>query len=186
MDRGGEGRRSRALTALDLELWSAVTADVKPFRERPVVPKPASSQAPARGAEVPTAPRHALPPQHKRADPPMTIDETTRRKLKRGRLDVDVKLDLHGLRQQEAHAALHDFLRRAQARGARLAIVVTGKGFGRADGGVLRRLAPLWLQGPGLREIVVGYGEASRRHGGEGALYVRLRRADRSSGAGRV
>ena len=186
MDRGGEGRRSRALTALDLELWSAVTADVKPFRERPVVPKPASSQAPARGAEVSTAPRHALPPQHKRADPPMTIDETTRRKLKRGRLDVDVKLDLHGLRQQEAHAALHDFLRRAQARGARLAIVVTGKGFGRADGGVLRRLAPLWLQGPGLREIVVGYGEASRRHGGEGALYVRLRRADRSSGAGRV
>jgi DNA-nicking Smr family endonuclease len=185
MDRGSEGRRSRALTALDLELWSAVTADVKPFRERPIVPKPVAHPVSARGAEVPAAPRHA-PPPHKRAEPPMTIDETTRRKLKRGRLDVDVKLDLHGLRQQEAHAALHDFLRSAQARGARLAIIVTGKGFGRADGGVLRRLAPLWLQGPGLRDIVVGYGEAARQHGGEGALYVRLRRADRSSGAGRV
>jgi len=185
MDRGGEGKRPRALTALDLELWSAVTADVKPFRDRPLVPKTASAPPAARSADSAPAPRPASSP-HKRADQPMTIDDTTRRKLKRGRLDVDVKLDLHGLRQQEAHAALHDFLRRAQSRGARLAIVVTGKGFGRADGGVLRRLAPLWLQGPGLRDIVVGFGEASRRHGGEGALYVRLRRADRSSGAGRV
>jgi DNA-nicking Smr family endonuclease len=183
MDRGEEGRRATKLSALDLELWSAVTADVKPFRDRPAKPKPASPPPP-RSADVVTAPRHAPSPQ-KRADPPMTLDETTRRKLKRGRLDVDVKLDLHGFRQQDAHAALHDFLRRAQARGARLAIVVTGKGFGRADGGVLRRLAPLWLQGPGLRDIVVGFGEASRRHGGEGALYVRLRRADRGSGAGR-
>jgi len=183
MDRGGEGRRATKLSALDLELWSAVTADVKPFRDRPVVPKPASP-SPARNADAAPAPRPAASPQ-KRAEPSLIIDETTRRKLKRGRLDVDAKLDLHGLRQQEAHAALNDFLRRAQARGARLAIIVTGKGFGRADGGVLRRLAPLWLQGPALRDIVVGFGEASRRHGGEGALYVRLRRADRGSGAGR-
>lgn len=184
MDRGGERRRAGKLTALDLELWSAVTADVKPFRDRPAVSKLAPPP-PARPPEAAAAPRPA-PSPHRRADPPMTIDETTRRKLKRGRLDVDVKLDLHGLRQQEAHAALHDFLHRARARGARLAIIVTGKGFGRADGGVLRRLAPLWLQSPGLRDIVVGYGEAARHHGGEGALYVRLRRADRSSGPGRV
>ena len=184
MDRGGEGSRARKLSALDLELWSAVTADVKPFRDRPAVSKRALPP-PAR-PDAAAAPRPA-PSQHKRADPPpMTLDETTRRKLKRGRLDVDVKLDLHGLRQQEAHAALHDFLHRARARGARLAIIVTGKGFGRADGGVLRRLAPLWLQGPGLRDIVVGFGEAARQHGGEGALYVRLRRADRGSGAGRI
>ncbi len=185
MDRGGEGRRARKLSALDLELWSAVTADVKPFRGRPAVSKLAPPP-PARAADAAPAPRPA-PTTHKRADPPqMTLDETTRRKLKRGRLDVDVKLDLHGLRQQEAHAALHDFLHRARARGAKLAIIVTGKGFGRADGGVLRRLAPLWLQGPGLRDIVVGFGEAARHHGGEGALYVRLRRADRGSGPGGV
>jgi DNA-nicking Smr family endonuclease len=184
MDRGSEGRRATKLSALDLELWSAVTADVKPFRARPVTPNPVSPPS-ARNADAALAPRAGPSPQ-KRADPPMTLDETTRRKLKRGRLDVDVKLDLHGLRQHEAHAALHEFLRRAQAGGAKLAIVVTGKGFGRTDGGVLRRLAPLWLQGPGLREIVVGFGEASRRHGGEGALYVRLRRADRASGAGRL
>lgn len=184
MDRGREGRRAGKLSALDLELWSAVTADVKPYRDRPVTSKPAMPP-PARGVDAAAAPRHAPLPQ-KRPEPSMTIDETTRRKLKRGRLDVDAKLDLHGFRQQEAHAALLDFLRRAQARGARLAIIVTGKGFGRADGGVLRRLAPLWLQGPGLRDIVVGFGEASRRHGGEGALYVRLRRADRGSGASRI
>ena len=184
MDRGGAGRRAAKLSVLDLELWSAVTADVKPFRDRPALPK-RELPSPARSADVGPAPRPEPSPQ-KRADPPMTIDDRTRRKIKRGRLDVDVKLDLHGLRQQEAHAALQDFLRRAQARGARLAIVVTGKGFGRADGGVLRRLAPLWLQGPGLRDIVTGFGEASRRHGGEGALYVRLRRADRGSGVGRI
>src|SRR3974377_436345 len=92
MDRGEEGRRATKLSALDLELWSAVTADIKPFRDPPAKPKPPSPAPPpaARSADVVTAPRHAPSPQ-KRADPPMTLDETTRRKLKRGRLDVDVK-----------------------------------------------------------------------------------------------
>ncbi len=184
MDRGGGEGRARTLSALDLELWSAVTADVKPFRARPAAPRPVSPAVSTRNASVSLTQRPASP--QKRAPQAMTIDETTRRKLKRGRLEVDAKLDLHGLRQQEAHAALHDFLRREQARGARVAIIVTGTGFGRAESGVLRRLAPLWLQGPGLRDIVVGFGEAARRHGGEGALYVRLRRADHGSGARRI
>jgi DNA-nicking Smr family endonuclease len=100
---------------------------------------------------------------------------------RRGRLDVDAKLDLHGMRQAEAHHALIAFLRRSQADGAKMAIVVTGKGSGGDAGGVLRRMAPLWLQAPALRDVVVGFGEASRKHGGEGALYVRIRRPGKAS-----
>ncbi|MBI3275628.1 MAG: Smr/MutS family protein, partial [Methylocystis sp.] len=55
----------------------------------------------------------------------------------------------------------------------------TGKGLRREDGGVLRRLVPMWLQAPNLRDLVVGFGEANRGHGGEGALYVQIRRAGR-------
>ena len=82
--------------------------------------------------------------------------------------------------QAQAHAALVRFLRRAQADGAKFALVVTGKGSRSADGagerGVLRRQVPLWLQLPELRDAVVGFEEAHVTHGGEGALYVRLRR----------
>jgi DNA-nicking Smr family endonuclease len=92
---------------------------------------------------------------------------------------VEARLDLHGLRQAEAQRALIDFLRRAQASGLRMAIVVTGKGSRNEEGGVLRRLVPLWLHGPQMRDLVVGYSEAARHHGGEGALYVQIRRPGR-------
>ena len=88
-----------------------------------------------------------------------------------------------GMNQAEAHQALRGFLRHSQASGARLVIVVTGKG-GPLDEagpwaherGVLRRLTPHWLREPDLREVVLGFEEAGRAHGGSGALYVRLRR----------
>ena len=85
--------------------------------------------------------------------------------------------------QAEAHQALRGFLRHSQARGARLVIIVTGKG-GPLDElsgspnerGVLKRLTPQWLREPDLRSVVLGFEEAGRAHGGSGALYVRLRR----------
>ena len=85
------------------------------------------------------------------------------------------------MNQAEAHQALRGFLRHSQARGAKLVIVVTGKGgpldepaFPGQERGVLRRLAPHWLREPDLRGIVLGFEEAGRAHGGSGALYVRL------------
>ena len=86
-------------------------------------------------------------------------------------------MDLHGLTQSEAHGALLHFLHAASARGARLVLIITGKG-GRGDGerGVLRRQVPQWLALPDLRDLVVGFEDAHVAHGGEGALYVRLRR----------
>ena len=106
----------------------------------------------------------------------------------RGRAEIDAALDLHGLTQAEAHQALRGFLRHSQARGARLVIVVTGKGGPldetgpwTSERGVLRRLAPHWLRETDLRSVVLGFEEAGRAHGGEGrALCAAQAPADRA------
>jgi DNA-nicking Smr family endonuclease len=96
------------------------------------------------------------------------------RRLTRERDPLGPRLDLHGLDQAQAYSRLNAFLRRAQDEGWRAVLVITGKGT-RGDG-VLRRLAPEWLAAPGLRDLVAGVSEAHRRHGGQGALYVALKR----------
>jgi DNA-nicking Smr family endonuclease len=108
-----------------------------------------------------------------------------------GKVPIDDVLDLHGMHQAAAHSRLRAFLMSCQAKGLRMVLVITGKG-ARADGsdawsdarpngtgqrGVLRRSVPLWLEEPELRAIVLSYASAGVRHGGEGALYVRLRKA---------
>ena len=104
-----------------------------------------------------------------------------KRGVARGKHTIDGKLDLHGLTQSEAHGALLHFLRNAHARDARLVLVITGKGsknLGRGgEPGVLRRQVPQWLSLPEFRTSVVGFEDAHIAHGGQGALYVRLRRA---------
>ena len=105
--------------------------------------------------------------------------------MARGREAIDARIDLHGKTQSEAHDALVHFVRRAQSNGARIVLVVTGKGSGKGsemshdterERGVLRRQVPLWLALPEFRSFIVGFDEAHVAHGGEGALYVRLRR----------
>jgi DNA-nicking Smr family endonuclease len=101
-----------------------------------------------------------------------------RQRVARGREAIDARMDLHGLTQAEAHAALARFLHSASGRGARLVLIITGKG-GRSGGserGVLRRQVPHWLALPEFRDLVIGFEDAHLAHGGEGALYVRLRR----------
>ena len=114
---------------------------------------------------------------------PGPLDQRTRTKLSRGGLEVDARLDLHGLTQRAAHLRLGRFLADAQANGARLVLIITGRGrpaeAGDSHGearGVLRRAVPDWLQSPEFRPFVAGLDEAGRRHGGAGALYVRIRR----------
>ena len=109
------------------------------------------------------------------------IDDRTRRRLVRGAMAIDERLDLHGLTQEAAHAALRRFLVTARDRGARVVLVITGKGRAGAafevhERGVLRRSVPHWLADPSLRDVVVGFEEAHLAHGGAGAIYVRLRR----------
>ncbi len=180
MSEENSRRYARRLSQAEAELWMTVTADVRPFRARPKKPAPPSPAVDANAPPPAASIAHDRPPGPKPAPRPTDIDSRTFAKIKRGRLEVDAKLDLHGMRQAEAQRSLTAFLRRCQANGARIAIIVTGKGLTRDEGGVLRRVVPMWLEAPNLRDVVVGFGEAARHHGGEGALYVRIRRADRA------
>ena len=182
--------RLRRLSAEEIELWLNVTRGVarRPGSGSPRLPQPrndAELPASEAGNNLPKGASAETPPSpvERKASPPLApLERRLRQKLARGRAAPDAALDLHGMRRQEAFAALREFLARAQIEGARLVLVVTGKG-ARAtseDGtaGVLRKSVPNWLRGAEYRSIVAGFEEASRPHGGGGALYVRLRRRD--------
>lgn len=181
------GRRPRALTGEELALWAEIVKGIAPLRGRPR-PRPPEGSPAAAPAPAPPPPRHAPAPAKPAAlkPPPLTpLDRRARRQLRRGRGAPDAAIDLHGLTQEEAHGALLAFLRRSQGEGARLVLVVTGKGAGGAEGtgaerGVLARVVPHWLRLPALRPLVLGFEEAGPRQGGAGALYVRLRRPGRA------
>jgi DNA-nicking Smr family endonuclease len=106
--------------------------------------------------------------------PPADIEPGRKRRIVREREPIDLVLDLHGMDQDRARSALFRFLAQAQAEGERAVLVITGKG-SRGDG-VLRRQTPDWLGDPSLRQVVAGWSFAHRRHGGEGAIYVALKR----------
>jgi len=179
-------RRSRQLTAEEHALWSHVTRSIAPLRRvRPQrATEPAVEETHAKPIKpAPAAPTVRMPlPRPAPPRPPglAPIDRRLKQKLARGREAIDASIDLHGLTQAEAHAALVRFLRNARAGGARLVLVITGKGARSddfaADRGVLRRQVPLWLRSAELRDSVIGFDWAHAAHGGEGALYVRIRR----------
>jgi DNA-nicking Smr family endonuclease len=118
---------------------------------------------------------------------PAPLERRLRQRLARGQHPIDAVIDLHGMRQDEAHAALRGFVRSSQAAHYSVVLVVTGKGGQGMAGpghlfeerGVLRRVVPHWLRLPDLRGAVVGFEEAAAHHGGAGALYVRLRKPGR-------
>ncbi|NNM73682.1 Smr/MutS family protein [Enterovirga aerilata] len=175
----------RLLSSEERRLWAEVAKSVAPLPGRALPTAPELRRLPdaasASPSEIPAAVRIDHRPQHAEAAPLAPIEPKTRRALARGRARPDAVIDLHGMTQAEAHAALLGFLRRAQASGRRLVLIVTGKGraedvHGSGDRGVLRRVVPHWLGLPELRPLVLGWTEAAPRQGGSGALYVRLRR----------
>ena len=114
------------------------------------------------------------------APPLAPLGRRERAQLSRGRKEIDARLDLHGMTQTRAHRALSGFLQRAHSDGMTFVLVITGKGRAtgvKSEGGVLRRQVPQWLSLPEFRSLVVGFEEAHIGHGGEGALYVRIRRS---------
>jgi DNA-nicking Smr family endonuclease len=179
---GGDNRR-RALSYEERVLWTTVTKAIEPLRAPALAASVADAQMAAEIAEsersVKDTQQTASPPVlRKSAPPPLApLGRRLTRRVARGKEAIDARLDLHGLTQPQAHSALLHFLRSAHARDARLVLVITGKGLrGGGERGVLRRHVPLWLGLPEFRSLVVGFEDAHITHGGEGALYVRLRR----------
>jgi DNA-nicking Smr family endonuclease len=180
-------RRKRGLSEEERALWESVAKQVKPLRKRHRPLKP--SMAPVEAANH-VAPNIAASPKHvapvrivappKSSPPPLApIGRRERAHLSRGRKEIDARLDLHGMTQMRAHRALFGFLQRAHHDGLTFVLVITGKGKigAESERGLLRRQVPQWLGLPEFRALVVGFEEADIGHGGEGALYVRVRRA---------
>jgi DNA-nicking Smr family endonuclease len=176
--------RRRHLSDEERALWSGFVRSISPLRPSKERTTSAAASDEPTPVPAPAQPRDAA----RRATPPVKtlplapLGRRLKQRVKRGRERIDARIDLHGLTQREAHAALLRFLKRAQADGARIALVVTGKGAGggerdaSVERGVLRRQVPLWLSLPEFRPLIVGFDDAHVSHGGQGALYVRLRR----------
>jgi len=189
MTKPPHSRRHRALTEDERTLWHAVAKTTVPLKRgrrasRTAEPDDATEVATRRAPAVSvSASAHPKPQRTNKPAAPPALAPISRRdkaKLSRGRQEIHSRIDLHGMTQARAHRALLSFLHRAHADGATFVLVITGKGrLGGAEReqGVLRRQVPLWLALPEFRTIVVGYEQAHIGHGGEGAIYVRVRRA---------
>lgn len=177
-------RRKRSLSDEERQLWDSVARQVKPLRRTPRLVRPhavetaAAPAPPAASSRLPS-PVKIAPPPKPHAPPLAPIGRRERAQLSRGRKEIDARIDLHGMTQTRAHRALFGFLQRAHHDGFSFVLVITGKGKigAESERGVLRRQVPQWLALPEFRTLVVGFEEAAIGHGGEGALYVRVRRA---------
>ena len=184
-------RRKRGLSEEESALWESVAKQVKPLRKRhralkpPVAPPEIEAKASSRSVSKPVAspkppaPAPIVSPPKPEPPPLAPIGRRERSHLSRGRKEIDARLDLHGMTQTRAHRALFAFLQRAHHDGLTFVLVITGKGRmgSESERGVLRRQVPHWLGLPEFRTLVVGFEEAGIGHGGEGALYVRVRRS---------
>lgn len=162
-------------SSADGALWRRATRDVKPLVLRPEpqpapAPKPAETR-PAAPLAVPSVP--STPPPLA-LDRFAGIDRANAERLKRGKHEVEARLDLHGMTQDEAHRALDTFIRASRVDGKRCVLVITGRG--KVGGGVLRSAVPRWLDEPQFRPHLLAIATAQPRDGGAGALYVMLRR----------
>jgi len=104
------------------------------------------------------------------------VDKRSGERLRRGKLPIEARIDLHGMTQAQAHRALADFIDRQQAAGKRCVSVITGKGIYRGGVGILKEAVPRWLNEPGIRRHILAFSHAQPKDGGTGALYVLLRR----------
>jgi DNA-nicking Smr family endonuclease len=185
MSRDGHkvGRRPRRLLSREERaLWTMVTREIAPLRpdasagdddgnrDKQVEKTDTPSAVSAPAAVVAKGEAHPGP---------APLDRRFKQRLARGRVEIDGRIDLHGLTQAQAHHALAGFLRTASTQGAHVVLVITGKGAAAGDSerGVLRRQVPHWLKSNELRGFVVGFAPAHIAHGGDGALYVRIRRS---------
>lgn len=195
--------RRRTLRPDEQDLWEQVKRSARPIHPTGPLARPAPPKPSAPGAQEPKQGKTAIPPfalgakakpsrlEHDLAPPlseslagaPRTMDKRKFGQLRKGRLDPEGRIDLHGMTLAQAHPALIGFITSAHANGKRLVLVITGKGKMRDEGGpipvrhgVLRHQVPQWLNAAPLRPMVMQISQAHQKHGGQGALYVYLRR----------
>lgn len=190
-------RISRSKPALkDWHLWTEVKRTIRPLRPEPEIevaladeplPIPPAKAPPAFSKTAkwagPALPAYRPPTAAKtKTEPGRVIEPRMRQRLMRGQIEIDGTIDLHGMRQAEARAALQRFVLARAGRGDRTILVITGKGLKKIDDttiverGVLRSMLPIWLSEPTLAPLIAGWDVSAQGHGGEGAYYVRLRR----------
>lgn len=169
----------------DRRIWARVAGSVTPAKPKKaprIIPGAAVVDPPAAPHPKGTATSRAAPPAY---TPPLSsnrprglpeaLEPRRQRRLSRERDPIEARIDLHGFGRFQAQDALTAFLLGAQARGYRSVLVITGQGR-RGGTGVIRASVHEWLQGPALRGVVSGFASAARHHGGDGALYVTIRR----------
>ena len=170
----------------DRILWGKVARSTRPMpgRMEDLLSFEEQFEAPVEEKDVPALNRTAISSLSASTDSDRKsaprvhhpLEKPVKRKLSRGHLALEARIDLHGLIQSEAHGMLLDFLIRAHDRGLRHVLVITGKGSSLGSEGALKRAVPLWFSLPEFRFLISSYEPAARQHGGEGALYVRLSR----------
>jgi DNA-nicking Smr family endonuclease len=200
--RSGGDKKRGSTDEDDHHVWRHAAATIEPLKrakgrvhptadavKASALPKLSaeSEKATAKSRSAPVYPEISIPKAPPEKTPELAIfDRNSVRKIRGGRVEIEARVDLHGMRQDEAHIALRRFLLSCQSRGLRFVLVITGKGktigastaqFGDGDRerGVLKRNVPRWLDEPDLRAIVVSFTTAAIQHGGEGAIYVHLR-----------
>lgn len=180
-------KRRRGLSVGETQLWKKVTDEVVPLPGRSVDMDGAEPMA--EPVATRPYPDHATPLTFHRSDESHKsfhklehgkaagVDKRTMDRLRRGKLPMEGRLDLHGFTQDQAHSALMRFIDSAYSQGKRCVSVITGKGT-RLTGeiGVLRQMVPHWLNQPHLRSKIIAFTHAPKGEGGEGALYILLKR----------
>jgi DNA-nicking Smr family endonuclease len=180
----------RPISEEERALWELIARTATPLKRRrktqppAKVEKPTAEKVDARKTRPKTAPLPKAPAPPPPAQRPhelahglsIGIDKRQAERFRRGKTPIEGRIDLHGRTQAQAHDDLHAFLSRAHAAEKRMVLVITGKGMTAAKAGVLKENVPRWLNEPSLRRHVLAFDYAEPQHGGEGALYVLLKR----------
>lgn len=185
--------RKRSLRPEEKAIWRKVAGSVKPISEAmtrslddgEAVEPPVEKPTPDKKLSLKHS--HFPHPHSVAKHPALPVDRGGEKRMRRGRLEIDGRLDLHGLTQDIALRTLRNFLSMAYRDGYRTVLVITGKGLkarerdsepweSHDEPGVLKRKLPEWLGNSEFRQWVSGYAAAHVRHGGGGAFYVTMRR----------
>tara|TARA_R110002072_G_scaffold25998_1_gene86538 strand:- start:234 stop:806 length:573 start_codon:yes stop_codon:yes gene_type:complete len=185
--------RKRSLRPEEKAIWRKIAQSTRPIApdrmDKLDDPEPIEPplEKPSPDKKLSLKHSHFPHPHNKPKLPALPVDRGGEKRVRKGRLEIDGRIDLHGLTQDIALRTLRNFLAMAYRDGYKTVLVITGKGFkareresepwdNHEEPGVLRRKLPEWLGNPEFRQWVSGYAAAHLRHGGGGAFYVTMRR----------